>query len=389
MQENNLLSLSYGKIINKDINATDGLLPESFEGYNIIDSDDIVLRLTDLQNDHTSLRVGISEQRGIITSAYLTLRNQSQNKPKFLYYQLHAFDICKGLYGMGAGVRQGLNWDGIKLLNLVVSSAEEQRKIVCYLDRQCVAIDSVIEKTKASIKEYKKLKQAVITQAVTKGVRGERPMKDSGIEMIGDIPADWDCVLIARIATLVRGGSPRPAGDERYFNGDFIPWITVAEVTNSIGKYIEKTETFLTEEGSKRSRIIEKGTLLISNSGATLGVPKITNIKGCINDGSVAFYNLEMEKEYLLYVLMSYTDELRKQRQGYGQPNLNTEIIKALSVPLPSDSEQIEIVQYLDGKIIEMDKLISKKEEFLGELESYKKSLIYEYVTGKKEVPQS
>jgi type I restriction enzyme S subunit len=292
-------------------------------------------------------------------------------------------------YKWGHGIVDDLwttGWQDMKRIIIPVPNFKEQEKIALYLDNKCKTINAVIEKTKVSIEEYKKLKLSVITQAVTKGVRGERQMKDSGIEMIGDIPADWECVLIARIATLVRGGSPRPAGDERYFNGDFIPWITVAEVTNSIGKYIEKTETFLTEEGSKRSRIIEKGTLLLSNSGATLGVPKITNIKGCINDGSVAFYNLEIEKEYLLYVLMSYTDELRKQRQGYGKPNLNTEIIKALSVPLPSDSEQIEIVQYLDGKIIEMDKLISKKEEFLCELESYKKSLIYEYVTGKKEV---
>ena len=146
--------------------------------------------------------------------------------------------------------------------------------------------------------------------------------------MIGKIPIEWDCVRVSRIATVVRGASPRPAGDSRYFNGDYIPWITVAEVTNSNGIYINSTETYLTEEGSKQSRIVEKGTLLLSNSGATLGIPKITNIKGCINDGSVAFYDLKLGKKYLLYVFSSYTEELRKQRQGYGQPNLNTDLIK-------------------------------------------------------------
>ena len=96
MVENNLLSLSYGRIITKDINTSNGLLPESFEGYNIVEPDDNVLRLTDLQNDHTSLRVGLSTQRGIITSAYLTIRNESKNLSRYLYYQLYAFDICKG-----------------------------------------------------------------------------------------------------------------------------------------------------------------------------------------------------------------------------------------------------------------------------------------------------
>ena len=103
LQEKNLLSLSYGKVKRKSIDTVEGLLPESFDGYNIIEKDDIVLRLTDLQNDHTSLRVGLAEERGIITSAYLTIRNRSNFCPKYLYYYLHSFDIAKGFYGMGAG----------------------------------------------------------------------------------------------------------------------------------------------------------------------------------------------------------------------------------------------------------------------------------------------
>lgn len=189
LQEKNLLSLSYGKVKRKSIDTVEGLLPESFDGYNIIEKDDIVLRLTDLQNDHTSLRVGLAEERGIITSAYLTIRNRSNFCPKYLYYYLHSFDIAKGFYGMGAGVRQGLNWDGIKWLKILAPSVPEQERIAAFLDAECAEIDTVLEKTRASIEEYKKLKQAVITQAVTKGIRGDRPMKGSGIEWIGEIPA--------------------------------------------------------------------------------------------------------------------------------------------------------------------------------------------------------
>ncbi|MBR0062278.1 MAG: hypothetical protein IJP68_12455, partial [Selenomonadaceae bacterium] len=105
LQEQNLLSLSYGKIKRKRIDTTDGLLPESFDGYNIIEAGDIVLRLTDLQNDQTSWRVGLATERGIITSAYLTIRNRSKSLSTYLCYYLHSFDIAKGFYGMGAGVR--------------------------------------------------------------------------------------------------------------------------------------------------------------------------------------------------------------------------------------------------------------------------------------------
>lgn len=197
--ENNLLSLSYGKIKRKSIETVGGLLPESFDGYNIIEKNDIVLRLTDLQNDHTSLRVGLSNERGIVTSAYITLRPTQENHPKYLYYFLHSFDICKGFYGMGAGVRQGLNWDGLKLLKFIVPPIEEQERIAEFLDKKCGEIDEVIAKTEKTIEKYKALKQSVITEAVTKGIRPHRPMKDSGIEWIGQIPEEWETVRIKNL----------------------------------------------------------------------------------------------------------------------------------------------------------------------------------------------
>ena len=108
LSEKNLLSLSYGRIKRKPIDTSGGLLPASFDGYNIIEANDIVLRLTDLQNDHTSLRVGLSQERGIITSAYTTMRPKNSRGAKYLYYLLHTFDIRKGFYGMGSGVRLSL-----------------------------------------------------------------------------------------------------------------------------------------------------------------------------------------------------------------------------------------------------------------------------------------
>ena len=165
--ENNLLSLSYGKIKRKNIDTVGGLLPESFDGYNIIEKDDIVIRLTDLQNDHKSLRVGLSPERGIVTSAYVTVRNYSHNLAEYLYYYLHSYDVAKGFYGMGAGVRQGLNWDGLKNLQIIIPTLSEQQEICDYLDRKCAEIDTLISKKEQLITELEAYKKSLIYEYVT------------------------------------------------------------------------------------------------------------------------------------------------------------------------------------------------------------------------------
>lgn len=167
LQERNLLSLSYGKIKRKNIDSSDGLLPASFDGYNIIENEDIVLRLTDLQNDHTSLRVGRATEKGIITSAYTTLRPINKNNSRFLYYLLHAFDLKKGFYGMGAGVRQGLNYSEVKSLKIILPPLSEQTKIAGFLDKKCTQIDSLISEKQSLIKDLAEYKKSLIFEAVT------------------------------------------------------------------------------------------------------------------------------------------------------------------------------------------------------------------------------
>ena len=379
-----IISLTMNGVIIRDLDAG-GKMPTTFDGYQFVEPEDLLLCLFDI--DVTPRCVGLVKNYGLTSPAYSRFKVHDGYYNAYYDYLLRMIDDRKIFVHLSKNLRSSLTESDFGVLPTIAPSYDEQKKIAAFLDAECSCIDSVIDQTRASIEEYKKLKQAVITQAVTKGIRPDRQMKDSGVDWIGKIPSDWDYTTIGRVSTVVRGGSPRPAGDPRYFNGSFMPWITVAEVTNSHGKYITSTATCLTEEGSKRSRVIEENTLLLSNSGATLGVPKITLIKGCINDGSVAFYDLLVDMNYLLYVFEGRTLELRKQMQGYGQPNLNTTIIKGLYVPLPSKDEQIEIASYLDSVCIDIEELILKKEQLLSSLESHKKSLIYEYVTGKKEVP--
>lgn len=175
MKEKNLLSLSYGIIKQRDINATEGLLPKSFEGYNIIEKDDIVLRLTDLQNDHKSLRTGISKEKGIITSAYLTIRNKSNNDSDYLHLFLHSFDLVKGFYNIGAsGVRQSLNWDVIKTLKVLIPPIDEQKKIVSSIKEEY----QIIEHSKHSIQKQIALLKEYRTRLISDVVTGQIDVRD-------------------------------------------------------------------------------------------------------------------------------------------------------------------------------------------------------------------
>ena len=394
LQEKNLLSLSYGKVKRKSIDTVEGLLPESFDGYNIIEKDDIVLRLTDLQNDHTSLRVGLAEERGIITSAYLTIRNRSNFCPRYLYYYLHSFDIAKGFYGMGAGVRQGLNWDGVKWLKILAPSVPEQERIAAFLDAECAEIDAVLEKTRASIEEYKKLKQAVITQAVTKGIRGDRPMKDSGIEWIGDIPAEWRKTQLRHCAAIKSGITL----GKKYEKTDSLverPYLRVANVQDGYVDLSVLTTIEVTQDEDLKYRL-HAGDVLMTEGGDRdkLG-------RGCVWHGEIEpclhqnhIFAVQTSKETLLPEFLEYLTVSDVGRSYFDVTAIKTtnlactssSKVLAFTIPLPSVEEQAEIVEVLNTKCAGIDALIAKKQQYLTEIENYKKSLIYEYVTGKKEV---
>lgn len=382
LQEKNLLSLSYGKVKRKSIDTVEGLLPESFDGYNIIEKDDIVLRLTDLQNDHTSLRVGLAEERGIITSAYLTIRNRSNFCPKYLYYYLHSFDIAKGFYGMGAGVRQGLNWDGVKWLKILAPSVPEQERIVAFLDAQCAEIDTVLEKTRASIEEYKKLKQAVITQVVTKGIRGDRSMKDSGSVWFKEIPCNW---VMKRIKYLFHIKKDI-AGKEGY---------TVLSITQRgiQPKDLSKNEGQIAANYSQY-QLLAPGDFAMNHMDLLTGWVDISKYSGVTSPDYRVFVLDDTEKtdsSYYLYLMqMCYFNRifygLGQGVSGMGRWRLQADKFLNFPVVVPPVDEQKEIASYLNEKCSGIEVMIAEKQQYLTEIENYKKSLIYEYVTGKKEV---
>ena len=297
--------------------------------------------------------------------------------------------------------------NGYKIMNnemaeiiIILPSQEEQNRIADFLDTQCAHIDSVIEKTRAAIEEYKRLKQSVITQAVTKGIRPNREMKDSGIEWIGEIPKEWKAILIIR---LLDYSHPYPLGDGDHgliktesYQQTGIPYIRVQNLSWGQDLILDNL-VYISEKDNNRiiNSTLKPNDILFAKTGATIGktgiVPNSIPVANTTSHIGKLTLSNTVNSKYVFYSLSShvgYRQFWERACLKATRPELTIDEIRSIKVILPdSFTEQSEIVAYLDEKTTAIDSLIQKKEQLISELEAYKKSLIYEYVTGKKEVP--
>lgn len=373
--ENNLLSLSYGKIKRKDINNPEGLLPESFDGYNIIEENDIVLRLTDLQNDHTSLRVGQTKERGIITSAYTTLRPTENVNYRYLYYVLHAYDLIKGFYGMGSGVRQSLNYDEVKMLKVPFPVIEDQIEIARYLDDITEQIDSAILEAKNSIDDYRKWRASIICETITRGIVHDCELKSSGVEWIGDIPSSWK---IKKIKYFGRQSTIRSETNDGY--------IGLENVESASGRYLPSKDKVFEAEGT--SLKVEKGDVLFGKLRPYLAKCIIAENPGCCSTEFIVIRPKDCDTRYLKYVMLcpKFIDVVNMSTYGAKMPRANWDFIGNVKAPFPPQDVQKEIADELEYKLYAIDELINEKIGLIDDLETYKRSIIYETVTGKRKV---
>ncbi|MGM3182418.1 restriction endonuclease subunit S [Dickeya oryzae] len=230
--------------------------------------------------------------------------------------------------------------------------------------------------------------QNPVTEKRQSGAAGKAVPAGFKLTEVGVIPEDWECKYLGEFGDIVRGGSPRPAGDPRYFEGDFIPWLTVASLTAipDAQQVVITTSSMLTELGSKHSRTLEKDTLIISNSGATLGVAKILGIKCCANDGVAAIINQRVgNKSFLVHYINTITKNLHdKVATGNGQPNLNTDLIRLIPVPFPKEKEQEKIA----GTLSDCDNFILKLEKLIAKKQAIKTATMQQLLTGKTRLPQ-
>lgn len=385
LEEQNLLSLSYGKIKRKDINNNDGLLPASFETYNIVEKGDIVFRLTDLQNDKRSLRTGIVTQRGIITSAYVTIRPKIKLDSRFYHYLYHMYDICKVFYGMGDGVRQGMGFEDLKNIPTLIPPLKTQQRIADYLDEKCVEIDATIAKQKESIEKLKAYKQSLISETVTKGLDKSAPLKPSGIDYLGDIPNDWE-VIKTKFLFNVYGGSTPKVNVPEYW-GDKITWITPGELGDDI-KIVLNSKRMLSEKGlnSCGATLVSKGSIIISNR-APIGQVCLAGSELCTNQGCKSLVaKIKLSCLFFYYFFKVQSEVLNMLGNGTTFMELSTSDLLNFKIPCPTIKEQQRIADYLDSKCSQIDKYITEKQNIIQKLDAYKKSLIFECATGKHKI---
>ena len=383
-QENNLLSLSYGQVIRKDINTSEGLLPSNYNGYNIVEADDIIIRPTDLQNDKRSLRTGLVKERGIITSAYIALKPKVGINSKFYHYLLHAYDINKVFYNMGNGVRQGLNYDEFAKLMIFAPPLDEQQRIAEFLDGECEKIDGLKADIQAEIDTLEQYKRSVITEAVTHGLDPSAPMKDSAV-WFGAIPQNW---------SVIKG---KYVFRQRNDKGNSIT-LQLLSPTQKYGvipqdKYEELTGMNAVKLNDNTNyallKTIHKGDFCISLRSFQGGF-EYSEYEGVVSPAYQVFYPIiTVGRGYFKYlfkeksfidIMNSYTMSLRDGK------NIAFDDFGNTFIPVPPLSEQQAIADYLDKKCAEINKTIADKKVQIETLDNYKKSLIYEYVTGKKEV---
>lgn len=336
---------------------------------------------------------GISAYDGSVSLINTILQPRDEMNPQYYVWLFHSPMFSDEFYKWGHGIVDDLwttNWQDMKRISIPEPPLAEQQKIASFLDRKCDEIDAVIEKTKVTIEEYKKLKQSVITDAVTKGVRGNRPMKNSGIEWIGEIPADWD--MVRKLSYVCTGFISY--GIVKLLEPDDENGVKVLRCSDVLpGKVsLVNVRTVTQKVSNEYARTILSGGEIVINVRGTLGgcaiVPQ--ELKGYNVAREVAVIPLQDNicNRYFMYFFLSdiFIDYQNRYLTGSVYVGLNIELLSSCPIVFPAPKEQAEIADYLDKKCNEIDTLIAQKSALLGEMEAYKKSVIYEYVTGKKEV---
>ena len=375
------LALTLNGVVKRNKDDNEGLQPEQFNGYQILEKNELVFKLIDLQNIRTS-RVGLSPYTGIVSPAYIILSNSETDNRFYYYWFMDMYNRCIFNQMGDDGVRSALNIKDVLEIPLPLIAESTRIKIASFLDKKCAEIDEMIALQEKIVEELKAYKQSVITEAVTKGLNPNAPMKDSGIEWIGEIPEHWTTIRIKyllgeRKERSVHGEEEPLSMSQKY---GLIPTKEMDVIPNMASSF----------EGAK---IVYVNDLVFNNLKAHLGVFATSNHFGLVSPDYAVYYGLGralMPFMEFMFKTPQYISEFRKTATGVGSglTRLYTSDLFSMSFPLPGVEEQAEIVKFLEEKRSQIDNLISIKLSKIDSLKEYKKSIIYEYVTGKKEVTE-
>lgn len=330
---------------------------------------------------------GVSDFTGIVSPAYYIFDFIKSINPQFFHWAIRS-KIYVSFFGSASdGVRIG-QWDlsksRMKSIPFIIPSNDEQQKIAQFLDEKTAKIDQAVDLAEKQIALLKEHKQILIQNAVTRGLNPDVPLKDSGVEWIGQVPEHWEILSIKRLSQVKRGASPRPIDNPKYFDDDGeYAWVRISDVTAS-NMYLLETTQKLSNLGKSYSVPLMPGSLFLSIAGS-VGKPIITKIKVCIHDGFVYFPEYKQNTKFLYYIFYSEQPYIGLGKMGT-QLNLNTDTVGAIKIPIPPLCEQQQIADYLDAQTAKIDQAIALKTAHIEKLKEYKSVLINDVVTGKVQV---
>lgn len=338
---------------------------------------------------------GITPLDGSVSLINIVMEPRGEMNPQYYNWLFHTEQFADEFYKWGHGIVDDLwttRWQEMKKILIVAPSPDEQQAIADYLDETCFKIDEIIAEAKASIDEYKEFKQSVIFEAVTKGLDKNVEMKDSGVEGMGFIPAKWSVVRFMKVNYVRARLGWKGLKAEEYVDVGY-PFLAAYHIVND--HLCWENLNCITKERYDESPEIKLsiGDLVLVKDGAGIGkCARIDDMplgEATVNSSlSVITPNKLLDYRYEYYYFMSplFQNIIARLKNGMGVPHLTQESMKDIYLPLPSKNEQQAIADYLDNKMIGLDSLISEKESLINDLEAYKKSLIYEVVTGKRRV---
>ena len=381
-----LLSVSeyYGVAPKSERISDDDMLThaETLDGYKICKENDLVMNIMLAWKR----ALGVSKYTGIVSPAYCIYRAKQNMCAKYFHY-LFRTDMYANLFKQySTGIidsRLRLYPDKFLALKCQVPPIDTQRRIADYLDRKCRQIDAIIAWQQEVIEKLKAYKLSVITEAVTKGLNPNVPMKDSGVEWIGEIPEHWVLNKLKYLSLDIGDGTYDEDGNVYFVNGNNIgeEYLVFKEDTNTISD---------TEYASYKLPLLTGNTVFVTLNGATYGKISFYHGEKILLGKSAGFITLKSteSREFIRYYLQSYTAKLIMDLSLLGSTiaNLSLRTLRDFVIPYPPIEEQIQIVNHLNNRTSSIDAAVSKKEKIVDELIDYKKSLIYEVVTGKKEV---
>lgn len=331
-------------------------------------------------------------KRGVISSTVALLKENSNINKEYLFFGLKAFEDNLRALTVGMGIPH-VNSEVIKNIKIPLPTKNEQQKIAAFLDEKVDHIDNIIEDTKQSIENLKAYKQSLITETVTKGLDPDVEMKDSGIEWIGKIPSHWDLRKLKKLTSKI-GSGKTPRGGGNVYTDKGILFLRSQNVYET-GLYLNKA-TFISDEIDKSmiNTRVYANDVLLNITGASIGracvYPNDMETHANVNQHVCIIRPVQdfILPYYLFYYLISHVGKnyVNYYQTGGNREGLNFEQIGDFTIPSFSIEEQNNIVNFLNERTYQMDQVINRKEQLVSELEIYKKSMIYECVTGKKEV---